>query len=141
MSESENTFALRIIGRVESSLTAIEPAPRQPDEGAPPAVLVFEPAVAAGLAGLAVGDTIIVITWLHLADRTTLRIHPRGDRTRPSTGVFNSRSPARPNPIGLHRTLVTSIAGQRIGVSALEALHGTPIIDLKPLLSEDMTLR
>jgi tRNA-Thr(GGU) m(6)t(6)A37 methyltransferase TsaA len=139
--ESDNTFELRTIGRVESSLVSLDQAPRQADESAPPAVLVFEPTVAPGLAGLAVGDGIIVITWLHLANRTALQVHPRGDLTRSSTGVFNTRSAARPNPIGLHRVVVTSIADYRIGVSALEALHGTPIIDVKAILSEDIALR
>ena len=138
---SESTFALRIIGLVESALTVIGEAPRQPDEGAPPATLVLEPAVVAGLAGLAVGDPIIVMTWLHLADRTQLQVHPRGDLTRPSAGVFSTRSAHRPNPVGLHRVVITSIAGHRIGVSGLEALHGTPIIDLKPVLNEDIELR
>jgi tRNA-Thr(GGU) m(6)t(6)A37 methyltransferase TsaA len=141
MPESEHTFALRVIGHVESSLTVLEHAPRQPDEGAPAAVLMLDPAVAAGLAGLAVGQPIILVTWLHRADRTRLQVHPRGDLTRPSAGVFGTRSAERPNPIGLHRVVITSIEGHRVGVSALEALHGTPIIDLKPLLSEDVSLR
>jgi tRNA-Thr(GGU) m(6)t(6)A37 methyltransferase TsaA len=139
--KSDTSFELRVVGHVESSLTALEQAPRQPDEGAPPAILVFEPAEAAGLAGLAIGDAVIVITWLHLADRATLQVHPRGDLTRASTGVFNTRSADRPNPIGLHRAVVTSIAGRRVGVGALEALDGTPIIDVKPILSEEIALR
>lgn len=141
MDGQTDAFGLKPIGRVESSLAALDQAPRQPDEGAPSATLIFEPAVAAGLDGLSVGDAIIVITWLHLGDRTTLRVHPRGDRTRPSTGVFNTRSASRPNPLGLHRVVVTSIEGVRVGVAALEALHGTPIIDIKPVLSEEIALR
>jgi tRNA-Thr(GGU) m(6)t(6)A37 methyltransferase TsaA len=141
MTVSEGRFELRVIGYVESPLAALEAAPRQPDEGAPAATLVLEPDAAAGLQGLAAGDAIIVITWLHLSDRNTLRVHPRDDRTRPSTGVFNTRSPDRPNPIGLHRAVVTSVAGHRVAVSALEAIDGTPIIDIKPVLNEDIASR
>ena len=134
-------FAIKVIGRVESPLARLDGAPRQSDEGAPPAILVLELDVAAGLEGLAAGDSIIVITWLHLGDRDTLQVHPRGDRSRPSTGVFNTRSPDRPNPIGLHRVVVRSVAGHRVTVDALEALDGTPIIDIKPVLSEDVGSR
>jgi tRNA-Thr(GGU) m(6)t(6)A37 methyltransferase TsaA len=141
MSVSANKFELKVIGHVESPLTSVDGAPRQSDEGAPAATLVFEPDVTAGLKGLAVGDAIIVITWLHLSDRSTLRVHPRGDQARPSTGVFNTRASDRPNPIGLHRACVTSIDGHRVTVSALEAIDGTPIIDIKPVLSEDIASR
>lgn len=141
MSVSENKFELRVIGSVESPLTSLDEAPRQSDEGAPPATLVFEPDVAGGLQGLAVGDAIIVITWLHLSDRNMLRVHPRDDHTRPSTGVFSTRSSDRPNPIGLHRADVTAVQGCRVTVSALEAINGTPIIDVKPVLSEDIASR
>lgn len=132
---------LRVIGRVESSLVRLDGAPRQPDEGAPPATLVLDADVAPGLQGLAAGDAIIVITWLHLGHRGTLHVHPRGDLTRPSTGVFNTRSPDRPNPIGLHRVVVRNVAGRRVTVDALEAVDGTPIIDIKPVLSEDVAER
>jgi len=125
---------LRAIGRVESALTDLAQAPRQPDEGAPAATLVFDPAVRAGLDDLAVGDAIVLITWFDRASRDTLVVHPRSDLTRPPTGVFATRSPARPNPIGLHTTHITAIDGVRIAVDHLEALDGTPILDVKPVL-------
>jgi tRNA-Thr(GGU) m(6)t(6)A37 methyltransferase TsaA len=122
------------IGTVESPLTDRASAPKQGDEGAPEASLVFEPAMAPALDGIAVGDELLVLTWLDRARRDVLRVHPRGDPARPQQGVFNTRSPDRPNPIGLHRVTVTAIDGTRIEVRALEALDGTPIIDVKPLL-------
>ena len=130
------TFALRPVGRVASSLTDASTAPRQPDEGAPSAWLHFEPSVLDALSSLHPGDEIILITWLDRADRTVLRVHPRGDRSRPQEGVFSTRSPHRPNPIGLHRVEITAIDGTRIQVRNLEALDGTPILDVKPLLGE-----
>ncbi|MFL6548924.1 MAG: tRNA (N6-threonylcarbamoyladenosine(37)-N6)-methyltransferase TrmO [Povalibacter sp.] len=135
------TFELRSIGRVESDLDDIDSAPRQADEGAPPAWLVFDQEVIAGLGTLRAGDEIIVITWLQRARRDVLRVHPRGDITRPAEGVFNTRSPHRPNPIGLHRVRITQIESTRIEVSALEAINGTPIIDLKPVLAGEIELR
>jgi tRNA-Thr(GGU) m(6)t(6)A37 methyltransferase TsaA len=122
------------IGRVESSLTERESAPKQGDEGAPDAWLAFDERVADGLDGLAVGDELLVLTWLDRADRDVLRVHPRGDRSRPVEGVFNTRSPDRPNPIGLHRVTVVAIDGTRLQVRDLEALDGTPVVDLKPVL-------
>jgi tRNA-Thr(GGU) m(6)t(6)A37 methyltransferase TsaA len=122
------------IGRVESSLTERESAPKQGDEGAPDAWLAFDERVADGLDGLAVGDELLVLTWLDRADRDVLRVHPRGDRSRPVEGVFNTRSPDRPNPIGLHRVTVVAIDGTRLKVRDLEALDGTPVVDLKPVL-------
>lgn len=130
------TFDLRPIGRVVSPLTDASTAPRQPDEGAPAATLVFEPDVLDALSNLRVGDEIILLTWLDRADRSALRVHPRGDRSRPQEGVFSTRSPHRPNPIGLHRVEITAIDGPRIQVRSLEALDGTPILDVKPLLGE-----
>ncbi|MFL6578876.1 MAG: tRNA (N6-threonylcarbamoyladenosine(37)-N6)-methyltransferase TrmO [Povalibacter sp.] len=135
------TFELRSIGRVESALDDIDSAPRQADEGAPPAWLVFDQEVIAGLGTLRAGDEIIVITWLQRARRDVLRVHPRGDITRPAEGVFNTRSPHRPNPIGLHRARITQIESTRIAVSALEAINGTPIIDIKPVLAGEIELR
>ena len=88
-----------------------------------------------GLDGIAVGEEIIILTWLHEADRAVLRVHPRGDLSRPEAGVFSTRAPSRPNPIGLHRVRVLDIDGVRVHVSALEAIDGTPVIDLKPTLS------
>ena len=129
-----STFAIRPIGHVESSLTSMADAPRQGDEGAPNAYLILDSEVHAGLDGIAVGDEIIVLTWLHEADRRALTVHPRGDLTRPEQGVFSTRSPSRPNPIGLHRVRVLNLEGIRIQVSGLEAIDGTPIVDLKPVL-------
>lgn len=122
------------IGTVESSLTDRASAPKQGDEGAPEAWLVFEARVAPALDGIAVGDALLVFTWLDRARRDVLRVHPRGDLANREQGVFNTRSPDRPNPIGLHRVTVVSIDGVRVRVRDLEALNGTPIIDVKPLL-------
>ncbi|HEY7408878.1 MAG TPA: tRNA (N6-threonylcarbamoyladenosine(37)-N6)-methyltransferase TrmO [Gemmatimonadaceae bacterium] len=132
------SFELRAIGRVESTLTDLESAPRQPDEGAPPAWLVFEPAMLEALRSLQPGDEVIVITWLDRARRDALRVHPRGDTSREMEGVFSTRSPHRPNPIGLHRVKITAVDGTRVQVRALEAVNGTPIVDVKPVLNEDI---
>jgi tRNA-Thr(GGU) m(6)t(6)A37 methyltransferase TsaA len=122
------------VGTVESPLTERAAAPNQGDEGAPAAWLVFEERVAPALLGIAAGDEILVLTWLDRARRDPLRVHPRGDPARPLEGVFNTRSPDRPNPIGLHRVTVLEIDGARMRVHPLEALDGTPIVDVKPLL-------
>ena len=127
-------FELIPIGRVESSLTDLDSAPRQADEGAPEAWLVFEPNVIEALRSLRVGDEIIVLTWLDRARRDVLSVHPRGDVTRPEEGVFSTRSPHRPNPIGLHAVEIDAIDGRRVRVKHLEALNGTPIVDVKPVL-------
>lgn len=123
---------LRPIGYVESNLTDREAAPRQPDEGAPPAALVIEPEYAAALAGVEADQRLVVVTWLDRADRDVLRVHPRGDASRPPAGVFATRSPDRPNPIGLHAVQVLAVEGNTIRVAHLEALDGTPVLDLKP---------
>jgi tRNA-Thr(GGU) m(6)t(6)A37 methyltransferase TsaA len=122
------------IGTVESPLKDRADAPKQGDEGAPDAWLVFEPELAEGLDGIAVGDVVLVLTWLDRAERDVLRVRPRDDLTRPMQGVFNTRSPDRPNPIGLHRVTVLAVDGARLHVTDLEALDGTPIVDVKPLL-------
>ena len=122
------------IGTVESPLTDRASAPKQGDEGAPEAWLAFEPAFADALDGIAAGDVLLVLTWLDRARRDVLRVHPRGDPSRAQQGVFNTRSPDRPNPIGLHRVTVAEIDGTRMRVRELEALDGTPIVDVKPLL-------
>jgi tRNA-Thr(GGU) m(6)t(6)A37 methyltransferase TsaA len=124
------------IGKVASPLKERAAAPKQADEGAPEAWLEFDARFADGLAGIAAGDEIVVLTWLDRARRDVLRVHPRRDPARAETGVFNSRSPDRPNPIGLHRVTVLEVDGLRFRVSALEALDGTPILDLKRRLGD-----
>lgn len=131
---SERRYEIRPIGRVESPLTEREAAPRQGDEGAPDAWLVLDPAVAAGTRDLRAGNEIIVLTWLDRARRDALEVYPRGDRNRPIRGVFSTRSPDRPNPIGLHRVRIVAIDGDRVRVQGLEAIDGTPIVDIKPVL-------
>ena len=135
------SFEVRAIGRVESTLTDLASAPRQADEGAPEAWLVFEPEVLEGLRSLRPGDAIILVTWLDRARRDVLSVHPRGDTSRPEEGVFSTRSPHRPNPIGLHQVEIAAIAGLRVRVRSLEALDGTPIIDVKPVLGGDINQR
>jgi tRNA-Thr(GGU) m(6)t(6)A37 methyltransferase TsaA len=120
------------IGVVESSLTDRASAPKQGHEGAPEAWLVFEPAVADGLDGIAPGDRLIVLTWLDRARRDVLRVHPRDDVANPERGVFSTRSADRPNPVGLHPVEVVAVEGLRVRVRDLEALDGTPIVDVKP---------
>jgi tRNA-Thr(GGU) m(6)t(6)A37 methyltransferase TsaA len=130
------TFELRAIGTVRSTLVDRADAPRQGSEGAPDAWLDIDASLAACLDGLRVGDEVVVITWLHLADRDTHKVYPRGDRTR-LYGVFATRSPDRPNPLGLHRVTVRAIDGTRVQVAPLEAIDGTPIVDLKITLAVD----
>jgi tRNA-Thr(GGU) m(6)t(6)A37 methyltransferase TsaA len=134
-------FELKALGRVESPLTDLHSAPRQPDEGAPSAWLVFEPEMIEGLRNIRSGDDVIVLTWLDRARRDVLSVHPRGDESRPKEGVFSTRSADRPNPIGLHQVEVTAIDGPRLRVRNLEALDGTPIIDVKPVLSQKIGQR
>lgn len=124
-------FEVRPIGVVVSTLTSLDGAPKQADEGAPEAWLVLHESVRPAVADVAVGDELVVLTWLHAADRDVLAVRPRGDPDRPLTGVFSTRSPARPNPIGLHPVRVLEVDGLAIRVDALEALDGTPIVDLK----------
>ena len=129
-------FQVMPIGWVESPLTERSQAPRQGDEGAPDAWLVFEPRVADGLRDILAGTELIVLTWLDRADRDVLVTQPRDDPARPPTGVFSTRSPDRPNPIGLHRVQIVAVDGLRIQVQPLEALDKTPVIDVKPVLGE-----
>ncbi|WP_433538602.1 tRNA (N6-threonylcarbamoyladenosine(37)-N6)-methyltransferase TrmO [Micromonospora sp. CA-249363] len=129
-----DAYLLRPVGRVASPLTDATTAPRQGDEGSPPAWLVFEPHVEPALRDLDVGAELLVLTWLDRARRDVLAVHPRGDDTRPLTGVFSTRSPHRPNPIGLHRVRVLAVDGLRVEVADLEALDGTPVLDVKPVL-------
>jgi tRNA-Thr(GGU) m(6)t(6)A37 methyltransferase TsaA len=130
----ETDYSLSAIGFLHSPLKEPGEAPRQGHEGAPDAWLEINASVAEGLEGIAVGDEIIVITWLHKAQRDILKVHPRGDETVPLAGVFATRSPDRPNPLGLHRVTVLSIAGNRLKVGPIEAIDGTPVVDIKPVL-------
>ena len=131
---SNGPYVLQPIGWVESPLADRDTAPLQGDEGAPEAWLVFEPGMSQGLRDLQPGSEVIVLTWLDRARRDVLAVHPRGDQTRPVTGVFSTRSPDRPNPIGLHRVTILATDGTRMRVRNLEALDGTPIVDVKPVL-------
>ena len=132
---SESDYVLYPIGLLHSPLKQPEEAPRQGREGAPDAWLEVHALVAEGLDGIAIGDELFVITWLHKAQRGTLKVHPRGDETIPLAGVFATRSPDRPNPLGLHRVTVLEIAGRSLKVGPIEAIDGTPVIDIKPVLS------
>jgi tRNA-Thr(GGU) m(6)t(6)A37 methyltransferase TsaA len=130
----DGPYVLEPIGWVESPLVDRDTAPKQGDEGSPDAWLVFEQGVREGLRDLRAGTDVIVLTWLDRARRDVLVVHPRGDRARPQQGVFSTRSPDRPNPIGLHRVTIVEIDGPRMRVRNLEALDGTPVLDVKPVL-------
>jgi len=125
---------LRAIGVVRSVLTSRRDAPKQGSEGAPDAWVEVYPWAADGLMGLAAGDDLIVITWLHQGQRETLQVHPRRDLRNPLTGVFATRSPDRPNPLGLHPVVLRDIDGTRLLVGPMEAVDGTPVVDIKPVL-------
>ena len=125
---------LKAVGRIRSTLRALTDAPRQGSEGAPDAWLEVDPAFARALRGIEEGDELLVITWLDRADREILQVHPRGDTKAPLAGVFATRSPHRPNPLGLHRVTVRAISGTRLRIGPIEALDGTPVVDIKPLL-------
>ena len=131
---TDDRFEVRPIATVQSPLPDPATAPKQAHEGAPEAWLDFAPDVLDALDGLRVGDEVIVLTWLHRSDRSVLRTHPRDDVTNPLQGVFNTRSPARPNPIGLHEVRILALEGSRMRVSALEAVDGTPVLDVKTVL-------
>jgi tRNA-Thr(GGU) m(6)t(6)A37 methyltransferase TsaA len=133
---AESRYEVIPVGWVKSPLTEMAQAPRQADEGAPPAWLVFEADISDAIRDLRPGTEIIVLTWLDRADRTVLLTIPRGDPRNPMTGVFSTRSPDRPNPVGLHRVRVTAVDGLRVQVDHLEALDGTPVIDVKAVLDE-----
>ncbi len=128
------TYELHPIGFVRSSLRRLEDAPMQGDEGAPEASIEIEPAAVAALHGIAPGDDLFLVTWLHAARRDVLQVHPRDDLNRPLTGVFATRSPDRPNPLGLHRVRVLAVEPGRLRVGPLEAIDGTPVVDIKPVL-------
>jgi tRNA-Thr(GGU) m(6)t(6)A37 methyltransferase TsaA len=134
-------YTIEPIGFVRSTLTRLEDAPRQGDEGAPEAWLELAPQVAQGLTGIEVGDELMVLTWFHLAQRDVLQVYPRGDLNRPLTGVFATRSPDRPNPIGLHRVSVLEVVEHKLRVAPLEAIDGTPVVDIKPVLSSSASER
>jgi len=127
---------IRPVGTIRSILKTRAEAPKQGPEGAPDAWLEVSPLVAQGLDGLKVGDDIIVVTWLHKARRETLKVHPRSDKHRPLTGVFATRSPDRPNPLGLHRVTVRRIAKNKLLIGPIEAIDGTPVVDIKPVIGE-----
>lgn len=129
------TFEVHAIGVVRSTLRAIADAPNQAYAGAPEALLEIDPAYADALHRVEPGDQLIVLTWLHLADRHVLQTHPTGDENIRLTGVFRTRSSERPNPIGVHRVTVTGLDGTTVHVDALEAIDGTPIVDLKIALA------
>jgi len=131
-----SSYMIEPIGVIRSELIKLEDAPMQGDEGAPAAWLELTPQIAQGLTGIRAGDELIVLTWLHLAQRDVLQVHPRSDPNRPLAGVFTTRSPDRPNPIGLHRVSVLEIMEQKLRVAPLEAIDGTPIVDIKPVLAE-----
>ena len=122
------------IGKVESPLVDRAAAPKQGDESAPEAWLVFDERVADGLRDVGPGAELLLLTWLDRAARDVLLVHPRDDENRPLAGVFSTRSPDRPNPLGLHRVTVLAVEALRLRVSGLEALDGTPIVDVKPVL-------
>jgi tRNA-Thr(GGU) m(6)t(6)A37 methyltransferase TsaA len=135
------SFEVRAVGRVESPLDEMESAPRQGDEGAPAVWIEFDPDVLDALEGVEPGDRVVILSWLDRADREVLTVHPRGNASRPPTGVFATRSHHRPNPVGLHPVEVLKIEGPRVKVSGLEALDGTPVIDVKPVLEGEITDR
>jgi tRNA-Thr(GGU) m(6)t(6)A37 methyltransferase TsaA len=129
-------YSLNPIGFIRSPLKNREDAPKQGHEGAPEAWVEVAANVAEGLQGITAGQEIILITWFHLAARNVLKLHPRGDKRLPLTGVFMTRSPDRPNPLGLHRVRVLECAGRQLKVGPLEAIDGTPVVDIKPVLPE-----
>jgi tRNA-Thr(GGU) m(6)t(6)A37 methyltransferase TsaA len=137
MDHSSSRYEVQAIGRVHSGLTRTADAPKQGYEGAPNATLEIEPAFRSGLDGITIGQEVLVLTWLHQADRAVLAVHPRDDLSRPLTGVFATRSADRPNPIGVHRVKVLAVGpGGMLEVEGLEAIDGTPVIDLKPALPQ-----
>ncbi|GHO61808.1 tRNA (N6-threonylcarbamoyladenosine(37)-N6)-methyltransferase TrmO [Ktedonobacter sp. SOSP1-52] len=133
---SDIDYTLAPVGFIHSPLTNREGAPKQGYEGAPNVWLEINEKFAEGLDGLVVGDNVILITWFHQSHRDVLQVHPRGDMQNPLTGVFATRSPDRPNPLGLHQVRVLAIDGRRLHVGPLEAIDGTPVVDIKPVLSQ-----
>jgi len=134
---SRADLRLHPVGQVVSEIRDRELAPMQGREGAPEAWIELLPEVVPAASDLTVGDDLLVLTWLHQADRSVLQVHPRSDPAHPLTGVFSTRSPDRPNPVGLHRVRILAIEGRRLRVGPLEAIDGTPVLDLKPVLQAD----
>ena len=131
---NETWYDIKPIGVIRSELSDRHSAPRQGHKGAPDAWVEINSSVLEGLEGITVGSEIVLITWLHKSHREILKVHPHGDKDKPTTGVFSTRSPDRPNPIGLHRVSVLEITENRIKVIPLEAIDGTPVVDIKPVL-------
>ena len=134
MPELGEALQVRPIGTIRSTLVSRTNAPRQGGEGAPDAWLDVADEFTPALLGIAAGDEVLVLTWLHQSERSTLQVHPRSDPANPLAGVFATRSPDRPNPIGLHRVTVREIAGTRLRIGPIEAIDGTPVVDIKPVL-------
>ena len=131
---NEVGYSIQPIGFIRSELVNPETAPRQGNDGAPDAWIELTDRMAPGLLGMKVGDELLVLTWLHLSDRDVLQVHPRGEPAKPLTGVFATRSPDRPNPVGLHRVSVLEIVAKRLRVAPMEAVDGTPVVDIKCVL-------
>jgi tRNA-Thr(GGU) m(6)t(6)A37 methyltransferase TsaA len=129
-------FSIQPIGVIQSEIKNRKDAPMSGNEGAPNAFLKIEPAYIDGLDRMRAGDEIIVITWLHQAHRDVLKVHPRGNKSNPLTGVFSTRSPDRPNPLGLHRVKVLEIVNSRLQIGPIEVIDGTPVVDIKPVVVE-----
>lgn len=127
-------YRLQPVGYIQSTIATREDAPRQGYEGAPDAWIIIDEKAKLAMDGLTTGDDIILITWFHKSKRDVLQVHPRGDINNPITGVFATRSPDRPNPLGLHRVKVLEIKGNKLKVGPLEAIDGTPVVDIKPVL-------
>ena len=132
----ETSFLIMPIGIIHSALTNRADAPRQGSEGAPDAWLEVYSEFSEALDGLSAGDDVIVLTWFHESQRSVMKVHPRSDPERPLTGVFATRSPDRPNPIGLHRVTILEIDGNRLHIAPIEAIDGTPVVDIKPVLAQ-----
>jgi tRNA-Thr(GGU) m(6)t(6)A37 methyltransferase TsaA len=130
-------YRLRPIGHIRSALASLDEAPRQGAEGAPDAWLEVQPGFVPALLGIAAGDELLVLTWLQRAERGVLAVHPRGDPAAPLAGVFATRSPHRPNPLGLHRVTVREVSGTRLRIGPIEAIDGTPVVDIKAVLDGD----
>lgn len=131
-----NEYVLYPIGEIHSDLRSLVDAPRQGSEGAPDAWLEIDPSYAQGLSRLVAETDVVVVTWLHHAERNVLEVHPRNDLAAPLAGVFGTRSPDRPNPLGLHRVTIREISGTRLRIGPIEAIDGTPVVDVKAALSE-----